>query len=71
MVHCVRHEEKLSKRHPSVEEKDTSCPAGLVSRTGLPMQAPADFMELRLSWAKVKRQLLGVLSSAVGKQQQK
>lgn len=36
----------------------------LVSRTGLPMQTLADFIELRLSWAKVDLQLLGVLSSA-------
>jgi len=47
--------------------EDTSCrPVGLVSRTGLPMQTPADFIELRLSWTKVDLQLLGVLSSAVG-----
>lgn len=31
------------------------------------MQAPADFIEFRLSWAKVDLQLLGVLSSAVRK----
>lgn len=50
-----------------MEEKDTSCcPVALVSRTGLPIQTLADFIELRLSWAKVDLQLFGVLSSAVG-----
>lgn len=36
-----------------------------MSRTGLPMQTLAAFIDLRLSWAKVDLQLLGVLSSAV------
>lgn len=38
-----------------------------MNRTGLPMQTPANFIELRLSWAKVDLQLLGVLSSAAKK----
>ena len=37
-----------------------------MSRTGRPMQTLVAFIELRLSWAKVDLQLLGVLSSAVG-----
>lgn len=49
-----------------MREEDTSCcPVGLVSRTGLPMQTLAAFIDLRLSWAKADLQLLGVLSSAV------
>lgn len=57
----------MRKTQKKREEDTSCCPVGLVSRTGLLIHTLADFIELRLSWAKDDLQLLGVLSSAVKK----